>query len=99
MSGLNDTGPYRSQPSQLESGLPATYLDLIEKVGGIGKYQYMLACLVAAVWYVTGIILMSTSFMFLNPDFDCEAFGLLTPDCYDTVCALPREQWPLFVTE
>ena len=51
------------------------------------------------MWYATGIILMSTAFIFLNPSFDCHAFGLLTEDCYSYVCALPKEQWPLFVTE
>ena len=41
------------------------------------------------MWYVTGIVMMSTAFLFLNPTFDCEGMGLLTNNCQDYVCALP----------
>ena len=51
--------------------MPETYLDLIEKVGGMGKYQYMLSGVVACVWYSTGSLLLSVAFFFLNPEFDC----------------------------
>jgi hypothetical protein len=66
-----------------------TFLDLIGKVGGRGKYQYILTLIFMLSWYVTGVLLLSTSFIFLNPEFDCAAFGLLTNDCYDFVCSLP----------
>ncbi len=79
--------------------LPETYLDLIEKVGGKGKYQYIYTVIQAFSYYVTGIVLMSTAFIFYNPEFDCQAFGLITDDCYTTVCSLPRDQWAGFVTE
>jgi len=75
--------------------LPKTYLDLIIKVGGKGKYQYILTIIISFAWYVTGIVLMSTAFIFLNPTFDCEAFGLLTNEsCFDYVCSLPPNRWP-----
>jgi hypothetical protein len=67
-------------------------------VGGKGRYQYILAYINAFAYYVTGIVLMSTSFIFNNPEFDCEAFGLITDSCYDTVCSLPASEWPKFVT-
>ncbi len=69
------------------------------KVGGKGKYQYILAAVWAFTYYVTGIVLMSTSFSWNNPDFDCKAYGLLTDDCYNFVCSLPSTEWPNFVTE
>ena len=69
------------------------------KVGSDGKYQYLLSFIFLLVWYVTGALLLSTSFIYLNPTFDCTAFGLLTDTCYDFVCALPRDQWPKFVTD
>jgi hypothetical protein len=69
------------------------------KVGTKGIYQWILTFLFALAWFVTGSLLLSTSFIYLNPTFDCEAFGLLTDDCYDYVCSLPSKQWPTFVTE
>ena len=41
---------------------------------------------------------MSTSFSWLNPQFDCEASGLLADDCYTYVCSLPPTEWAGFVT-
>lgn len=52
----------------------------------------------ALAYYVTGISLMSTSFIFNNPDFDCKASGLLTDNCYNAVCSLPSDQWSKFIT-
>lgn len=75
---------------QSTNKLPETYYELIEKVGDIGPYQYKVAVIVALTWYGAGVILLSTAFIFLNPKFDCEAFGLLTEDCYSYVCSLPR---------
>lgn len=79
--------------------MPETYNDLIELIGGKGKYQYILSIIFALCYFVTGTILMSTAFNFNNPEFDCSAFGLLTDNCYDYVCSLPTDQWSLFVTE
>jgi len=73
--------------------LPIKYFQLIEKVGANGKYQKILTVIFALIWYVTGIVLMSTAFLFLNPSFDCTGQGLLTDDCYDYVCSLPRSSW------
>jgi hypothetical protein len=80
MSRVNETDPDKTNknPSAQGDKLPETYLDLIEKVGGIGKYQYMMTGVIGCVWFATGSVLLSTAFFFLNPEFDCEAFGLLT---------------------
>lgn len=67
-------------------------------MGGKGKYQYILALISAFSYYVTGIVLMSTSFSWNNPEFDCEAFGLLVDNCYNYVCSLPSTEWHSFVT-
>jgi hypothetical protein len=47
--------------------LVKTYLDLIEKVGSKGKYQYILTFISGFANFVTGVVLMSTSFIFNNP--------------------------------
>ena len=41
------------------------------------------------MWFVTGIILMSTAFLFWNMPFDCIQHGLLVKDCEEVVCKLP----------
>ena len=54
----------------------------------------MMLLLFCSLWFVAGIVLLSPAFMFLNKSFDCQATGLLTAECHNTVCALPSEQWP-----
>ena len=49
------------------------------------------------MYYVTGILLMSTGFLFLNRQFKCADKGLLSSACDTTVCALPREEWNDFI--
>lgn len=49
------------------------------------------------VWFVTGIILMNTSFLFLNKSFSCEEKGLLTSTCESYVCSLPEKLWQDFI--
>lgn len=68
-------------------------------MGGKGKYQYIFVAVQAISYFVTGVLLMSDAFMFNNPQFDCPSFGLLTDDCYSTVCSLPPDQWSRYVTE
>ncbi len=69
------------------------------KVGTKGKYQYLLTFIFTLTWYVTGVLLLGTSFTYSNPSFDCEAFGLLTDNCYDYVCSLPSHAWADFITD
>lgn len=90
MKEMNEEGDEENQVK--------TYLDLIEKVGSKGKYQYILTFISGFTNFVTGVVLMSTSFIFNNPEFDCEASGLLTDQCYDYVCSLPKDQWVSFVS-
>ena len=73
MSGANITSEEKTNRNNEADSeqMPETYLDLIEKVGGIGKYQYMMSGVVACVWYCTGSLLLSVAFFFLNPEFDC----------------------------
>ena len=85
------------EKDQSELPLPATYFDLIEKVGSNGKYQKILLVIFALIWYVTGNLLLSTAFLYLNPSFDCSGSGLLTDSCYDYVCSLSPDQWEEYV--
>ena len=57
--------------------VPKTYFDLIEKVGHSGKYQLRMLLFFLIMWFVTGIILLSTAFLFRSRSFDCKAHGLL----------------------
>jgi MFS family permease len=68
-------------------------------MGDGGKYQMMMVLIFLICWFVTGIILLSTAFLFRNYAFDCKAHGLLLPDslCSDYVCELPEERWMEFV--
>ena len=50
---------------------PKTYFDLISKVGNKGKYQTIIFLVFCADWFVTGFLLLGTSFLFMNPDFKC----------------------------
>lgn len=65
----------------------------MERVGDSGKYQLIVMFIFLITWFVTGIILMSTAFLFQNREFNCEEYGLLTKDCDGFVCALPENQW------
>lgn len=75
--------------------VPKTYFDLIEKVGHSGKYQLRMLLIFLTMWFVTGIILLSTAFLFRSRSFDCKAHGLLvgSSDCLSYVCQLPEDEW------
>jgi hypothetical protein len=62
---------------------------LIERVGADGKYQFNLFLIFLLVWFVTGIILMNTGFLFFKKSFECPELGFLTGSCKDAVCELP----------
>jgi K+-transporting ATPase c subunit len=49
----------------------------VEKVGHSGRYQLFMLLIFLIMWFVTGIILLSTAFLFRNRSFDCKANGLL----------------------
>jgi hypothetical protein len=51
-------------PSNIDNGLPRTYFELIEKVGSKGKYQFKMFLLFALIYFLNGIILLNTSFLF-----------------------------------
>lgn len=82
-----------------EQELPTNYFHLIERVGDSGKYQFFMVLIFLICWFVTGIILLSTAFLFRNRSFDCKAYGLLLSDsdCSDYVCELPENRWADFV--
>lgn len=50
---------------------PKNYFDLIVKVGSKGKYQHILFIVLALNWYVTAMLLMGTSLLYLNPPLQC----------------------------
>lgn len=60
----------------MEDGEPektcTTYFDLIEVVGSNGKYQRNVFLIFCVLWFVSGMLLMGTSFLYMNPSFDCE---------------------------
>lgn len=70
------------------SSLPKTYFDLIEKVGSTGKYQRNMFYIFMLVYLVTGTVLMSTSFVFMNDQYICSEFGLLVETCRKAVCEI-----------
>jgi MFS family permease len=41
--------------------------------------------------------MLSTAFLFLNPQFDCPGNGVLSDNCYNNVCALSPDQWQNFI--
>jgi hypothetical protein len=57
-------------------------MDLIERVGDSGKYQKRLLLVLGLSWFVTGIILLSTAFLFRSPALDCRGHGLLVSDLH-----------------
>ena len=60
---------------------PKTYFDLIAKVGSKGPYQRNIFLIFAFNWWVSAFLLLGTSFLFMNPEFDCEAHGIQTDNC------------------
>lgn len=74
-----------------------TYFQLIEKVGSKGKYQRNVMLIFALNWYVAAILLLGTSFLFMNPDFDCEGHGIETDNCEETICAMDESEWSKYV--
>jgi MFS family permease len=64
-------------------------------VGSEGKYQKRLLLVLGLSWFVTGIILLSTGFLFRSPSFDCQEHGLLVTDlhCEQYVCSLDEALW------
>ena len=56
--------------------VPKTYFDLISKVGSKGTYQTKVFLIFAMNWAVAAFLLLGTSFLFMNPKFDCEAHNI-----------------------
>ena len=56
---------------------PETYLNLMEKVGDSDKYQKKLLHIFILCWFVTGVILLSNSFLFRNRLYDCTRKGII----------------------
>lgn len=46
-----------------------TYFDLVDKVGHSGNYQFRLMIFFSIVNFVTGIVLLSTAFLFRKRSF------------------------------
>lgn len=63
--------------SELNQKEPKTYFDLVEKVGHSGKYQLRMLLVFLIMWFCTGIILLSTAFLFRARALDCKENGLL----------------------
>ena len=57
---------------QAALGNPKTYFDLICKVGNKGKYQTIVFFIFCLNWFLGGFLLLGTSFLFMNEEFDCE---------------------------
>lgn len=55
---------------------PTSYFDLMEKVGTQGPYQKWSFVLFLLLWLLTSLLIMGTSFLFLNPKLDCDSIGL-----------------------
>lgn len=79
------------------NGSPKTYFDLMIKVGTKGTYQRNVFCIFFLNWFIAGILIMQTQFLFLNHEIDCKGNGLVTNNCSDYVCSLPEDQWEGFL--
>lgn len=73
---------------EISLAVPKTYFDLISKVGSKGPYQRNIFLLFAMNWAVAAFLLLGTSFLFMNPKFDCEAHNIKTDNCEKTICAM-----------
>ena len=58
--------------SYLELEAPKNYFSLVEKVGSQGHYQFRLFLILAANWFVSTLLLMGTSLLYLNPPLVCQ---------------------------
>lgn len=73
----------------------------MKKVGTKGKYQTFIFLLFSLNWFITGNLILGTSFLFLKQDFQCGkgVNGLLVEDCYTAVCGLDSSQWKNYLGE
>jgi OCT family organic cation transporter-like MFS transporter 4/5 len=73
----------------------------MEKIGDSGKYQKCMLLVFSLSWFVTGIILLSTAFLFRSPSFDCKAHGLLISEkyCQQYVCNLHESVWQSYLSD
>lgn len=61
----------------------------MQKVGNAGRYQLQLVVIFAITWFVSGVVMMSNGFMFMENDFDCTGVELSdNSSCKDYVCQL-----------
>ena len=60
------------------------------KVGEKGPYQRNVFLIFFLNWFIAGILIMQTQFLFLNHEIDCAGNGLATDTCTDYVCSLPE---------
>lgn len=79
--------------------LPKTYFDLMEMVGSKGPYQRNVFLIFCLNWFIAGVLIMQTGFLFLNHEFDCSGKGLASDDCVRYVCSLPSDHWKDFFKE
>jgi len=50
---------------------PKNYFELMEKVGTKGPYQRNIFIIFSLNWFISGMILLGTSFLFMNRKFGC----------------------------
>ena len=55
---------------QLEA--PKNYFALVEKVGAEGNYQFRVFLILLLNWFVSTMLLMGTSLLYLNPPLVCD---------------------------
>ena len=77
-----------------------TYFSLMELVGDAGHYQSLLVILFFLTWFSTGIILLSTAFLFRLRSLSCQTNGIAisSSTCGEMVCSLPEEYWHRYVS-
>jgi hypothetical protein len=73
----------------------------VEKAGHSGNYQFRLMIFFSIVNFVTGIVLLSTAFLFRKRSFECKVNGLLVreADCLEYVCKLPDSEWDQYLSQ
>lgn len=85
------------EPTQANQ--PKTYFDLINLVGSKGKYQTAVFLIFCLNWFLAGILLLGTSFLFMSPDFDCEGTRKEIEECEAQICSKDPELWDDYLKE
>ncbi len=67
------------------------YFDLMKRVGTKGKYQNLIFGIFFTTMFMSAVLLMGTSFLFMEPKLQCKNTALTPEECEEHICSLPKE--------